>query len=140
MTEHLVGVVFRAGARLTLKLAGIGQDGVGLLLGDAHDLLLGGDGHRLAARIFDHAVCFGFRIIEKALTFAHNLARLCEFARERVADLVDDLESGGHVNLAKVVLAENWLCILKQNREFLEKTQDPGFVHVIPSNLLLCSV
>ena len=135
-----VQVVEGRAAELALELARVGDQLVGLLLGDAHDLLLGGDGHRLAARIFDHAVRFGFRIIEKALTFAHNLARLREFARERVADLVNDLESGGHVNLAKVVLAENWLCILKQNREFLEKTQDPGFVHVIPSNLLLCSV
>ena len=136
VAEHLVSVIFRTGTRLALELAGVSQDGVGLLLGDANNLLLGGDGHCLAAGILDHAVRFGFRIVEKALALAYDLTRLREFARERVADLVDDLERGGHIYLAKIVLAENWLCFLKQNREFLKKTQNPGFVHVIPSNLL----
>ena len=61
------------------------------------------------------------------------VARLRELARERVADLVHDLERGGHVNLTEVVLAEDRLRILEQNGKLLEQTHHTGFVHAVPS-------
>ena len=133
MAEHLVGVVFRTGTRLALELAGIGQDGVGLLLRDAHDLLLAGDGHRLAARVLDPAVRLGRGVVQQALALAHDLTGLGELGRERVADLVYDLEGRRNVHLAHVAFAEHRLRVFKQNRELFEQPQDSCFVHDFPS-------
>ncbi len=133
MPEHLVGVVLGAGAGLALQLAGIGQNGVGLLLGDAHDLLLGGDGDGLAAGILDHAVGLDLGVVQKALALAHDLAGLGELRREQIANLVHDVEGGGDIDLAKVVLAEDRLRVLQEDRELFEQPKYSGFVHVVPS-------
>lgn len=134
VAEDLVGVVLGAGAGLALQLAGIGQDGIGLLLGDAHDLLLGGDGHGLGARVFDHAVGLGLGVVEQALALADDLSGLGELARERVADLVHDLEGGGDVHLTQVVLAEHRLRVLQEDGQLLQKPQNSSLVHGHPSS------
>ena len=84
MVEHLVGIVFGTGTRLTLELAGGGQNLVGLLLGDADDLLLARDGHSLRTGIFDHAVRFGLGVVEQTLALTHDLTRLRELAAQGV--------------------------------------------------------
>ncbi len=129
MPEHLVGVVLGAGTRLALQLAGVGQDGVGLLLGDAHDLLLAGDRDGLATGILDHTIGLHLGIVQKALALAHNLASLRELGGEQVANLVHDVERSGDVHLAQVALAEDGLRVLEKNRELLEQPQHSGFVH-----------
>ncbi len=128
----LIGIIFGTSTRLTLELAGVGHDGVGLLLRDAHDFLLAGNRHSLAASVFDEARALGFRIVEEALTLTNDLARLREFARERIADFIHNLKSRGDVDLAKIVLAEHRFRILKKDREFLNETENSCFVHCIP--------
>ena len=133
MPEHLIGIILCTGARLALQLAGIGHDGLCLLLGDAHDLLLGGDGHRLAARILDEAVRLILRILQERLALAHDLASLSELSWEDVADLIHDLEGSGDVHLPHVAFAENRLRVFQQYGQLFEKSQYSCFVHLSPS-------
>ena len=133
MAEHFVGVIFRPGARLALELAGIRHDGIGLLLGDANDLLFGGDRHGLAAGVVDETRAFGIGIVQKALTLAHDLAGLGEFPGEGFANLIHDLEGLVDVDLTEIVLAEDRLRVLKKDGKLLDEPQYSRFVHVFPS-------
>lgn len=93
----------------------------------------GGDGDRLAAGVLDHAVGLDLGVVQKALALAHDLAGLGELRREQIANLVHDVEGGGDIDLAKVVLAEDRLRVLQEDREFFEQPKYSGFVHVVPS-------
>ena len=53
MREHFISEVFCACTRFALELARFSHDGIGLLLGNAHDLLFARNGDSLATRIFD---------------------------------------------------------------------------------------
>ena len=85
----------------------------------------------MAARVLDQTSTLRFGVIDKALTLAHDLTSLGEFARERIANFIHDFESRRNVDLAKIALAKHRLGVLEKNGELLDKSKNSCFVHCV---------
>ena len=136
MAEYLVSKIFSTSAGFALELTCFRQDGVCLLLRNANDFLFAGNGNSLAASILNQTACLGFCLIKKSLTLTNNLTSLSELARERVANLVQDLKCSLSINLPKPAFTKRRrLRILDEHGELFDEIQYSCFVHIHPSEI-----
>ena len=123
--EHLLRVILRRIARIALVLVGAGADVLGLLLGQADDLLLAGDGERLLLRVGHDGVSLSGRRGEQLVALAQDAPRLLPLLRIAHADLVQDVEEHlGLDNLELRVLAKRGLSVLDDALELVDKALD----------------
>ena len=91
MCKHRVGILFRVVAGIALVLGSLVADGVSLLLGNPHDLLVACQDHGLLLGIGDDGIRLLLRTLDGLLLLLDDAACLLELRREDTADIVDDL-------------------------------------------------
>ena len=89
--KELQKFVLSVGITVALVLRGLVADGVGLLLGQADDLLVAGEDHRLLLGVGDDGACLLLGAVERLLLLLDDAARVGELLREHAANLVQDL-------------------------------------------------
>ena len=91
MGEHRVGVLLGVVAGVALVLRGLVADAVGLLLGEADNLLVAREDHRLLLGVGDDGARLLLGAVDGLLLLLEDAARVGELLREDAANLVQDL-------------------------------------------------
>lgn len=96
--EHALGVVVDVIAQVSLVLGGLVANLLGLLVGEADDLLVASEDHGLLLGVCHDGVCRLVSVGEDLFLLLHDAASGVELLGEDVANLVEEVVDGVGVN------------------------------------------